>query len=136
MVRLINCSRCGRFFESNGFTSLCTYCLEQDIKDFDKIREYLYKNPGAKMFEVSTNLDISVLQIKRYLREGRLEILEKNNQFLKCERCSKPISSGSYCDDCLKHVNHDFKTAYVGNSLKTSKHHYNYTPYYKNALAE
>jgi len=116
MGKIINCSRCGRFFESDGWTVLCMECIEQDERDFRRIREYLYEKPGAKIFEVSIELDVPVAKIKRYLREDRLEIIEKNNIFLKCEACGKPICSGIYCDDCAKQAGHDYKTIFTGSS--------------------
>lgn len=126
MTILVNCAKCGRFFESDGYVRLCSICIEQDINDFDRIREYLYQHPYAKMFEVSNTLDISIGKIKRYLREGRLEIVEKNNQFLKCEKCGKPICSGIYCDDCQKQVNQNIKVIYTGNAAKKSDQKFSY----------
>ena len=72
MSKLISCSRCGKFFETDGWQTLCLDCIEQDEKDFRRIREYIYEHPGAKIFDVSLNLDVSIAKIKRYLREGRL----------------------------------------------------------------
>lgn len=112
----INCSRCGRFFESNGFIILCPTCYEKDQKDFERIRQYLYEHPRAKIFQVSTDLDMPVSKLKRYLREGRLEIVEKDNQFLKCEACGKSICSGVYCEDCSRKYNIDIRYVYSGNS--------------------
>lgn len=119
-MELKNCERCGRVYKSNGFHAVCPVCFEQDETDFRKIKDYLYEHPCAKVFEVVNELDISVKQIKRYLRENRLEIVEKDNDFLFCETCGKPIRSGKYCDDCYRESNHDFKVIYTGNY--NSKH--------------
>jgi len=129
MSFFINCTRCGKFFETNGFYDMCPICLKLDIEDFDRIRQYLLEHPGAKLFEVSTSLNIPISQIKRYLREERLEILEKDNPFLKCASCHKPISTGQYCDDCAKSSPHSFKTTYVGNSSKASVYNSDYNLY-------
>jgi uncharacterized protein len=115
MSRLINCTSCGRFFEATGLVNVCSNCIEQDKKDFDRIRDYLYIHPKAKIFEVANNLDILVPKIKRYLRDGRLEIIEKDNLFLKCEQCGKPICSGVKCEDCLKQSTHGYKSSFVKN---------------------
>lgn len=121
MVKLVTCSICGRFFELNGFRAVCPNCIEKDMNEFNRIRDYLYVHPRAKIFEVSTNLDIPVPVIKRYLREGRLEIIEKQNLFLKCEKCGKPVCSGTQCEDCQKQSAHDFKTAFAGSALGKGK---------------
>lgn len=126
MTKPVNCPRCGKLHESDSTMALCPECYEQDLMDFDRIREYLFLHPGAKIFEVSNNLNISIFRIKRYLREGRLEIIEKNNAFLKCEICGRPICSGNYCDDCVKQATHDYKTAYTGNTTGKSSNKLNY----------
>ena len=96
MDELKNCKICGRLFQPIGFFERCPHCIDRDEEDFSKIREYLIIHPFAKIFEVSINLNISVNKIKRFLRDGRMEIVEKNNQFLKCEICGKSICSGQY----------------------------------------
>lgn len=126
MKKRINCSMCGRFFESNGFSTLCTECFKQDMETFDKIREYLYENPRAHMFEVATNLSISISTIKRYLREGRLEIVEENNLFLKCKICGSSIRAGHYCESCSAKANHDYKSFYTGRANKNADSRLNY----------
>jgi len=40
---------------------------------FQKIKDYLNVHPCAKIFDVVADLNISIKQIKRYLRESRLE---------------------------------------------------------------
>lgn len=112
---MINCEHCGRVFNSNGFFKVCPICMEKDEKDFSKIKEYLYEHPCAKIFDVVTDLDMPVKKIKRYLRESRLEIIEKDNHFLFCEMCGKPIRSGQYCDECYREFHRDFKTIYIDN---------------------
>ncbi len=118
MAEIKTCKLCGKLFEGNQLLETCPPCHEKDEKDFDRIRQYLDIHPAAKVFEVSTSLNIPVFQIKRYLREGRLEILEKNQRFLLCERCGKPISSGYYCDECPKELPHNYKSYYAGAGLK------------------
>lgn len=126
MENNITCSRCGRLFTPSGFTSLCIDCLKQDMETFDRIREYLYENPCAHMFDVATNTHVSINTIKKYLREGRLEIVEDNNQFLKCIKCGTPIKAGNYCDACSSKANHDFKTLFKGKQANYFKPGLNY----------
>lgn len=115
MEQIINCRRCGKVIHSNGYSDLCIECGEKDERDFARIRDYLREHQRANIYEVSTNVDIAVSQIKKYLREGRLEIVEKINPFLDCEICGKPIQSGKYCDECFKQAHHDFKVVYADN---------------------
>lgn len=117
MDELKNCKVCGRLFQEIGLFDRCPNCFQRDEEDFNKIREYLFIHPYAKIFEVSVNLNISINKIKRFLRDGRMEIIEKNNQFLKCECCGKSICSGQYCEECTKTVTHDYRSYYVGQAL-------------------
>lgn len=128
MDKFANCAICGRLYEANGFRSVCPECLQRDTADFDKIRDFLYIHPRAKVFEVSNSLDIPIPVIKRYLREGRLEIIEKNNRFLLCDKCGKPICSGTLCDDCRNQSPHDFKTFYTGSNAVKKQTRITYVP--------
>jgi uncharacterized protein len=132
MNELKNCKICGRLFQLSSFYERCPICIERDEEDFSKIREYLDLHPFAKIFEVSTNLNISISKIKRYLRDGRIEIVEKNNQFLKCEICGRSICSGHYCEECCKSNVHDFTSYYVGGAKhkkEETKINYKKNPY-------
>jgi len=136
MSQMINCKKCGKLFNSTGFSDKCIDCYKEDEMTFDKIREYVKEHPGAKVFEVSTCLDISIKRIKQYLREGRLEIVEKNNHFLGCEKCGKPIQSGRYCDDCYKQaLNSDMKVIYTEKFDSNKEHKINYMSKYENRKA-
>jgi flagellar operon protein (TIGR03826 family) len=96
-----NCRRCGKIYNYIGGAPICPLCREADEENFKRVKEYLYKNPGATMSEVSTILDISVERIKAYLKEGRLEIINnEGNLILECESCGKAIKTGRFCDDC------------------------------------
>lgn len=106
-----NCRKCGKIFTYLGGAPICPACKQVDEEDFKRIKEYLYKNPGAGLNQVSVELDIGVEKIKRFLKEGRLEIVStEGNMFLECENCGKSIKSGRYCDDCEKDMAANFKS--------------------------
>lgn len=103
-----NCRRCGKIYNYIGGAPICPVCKEADEADFRRVKEYLYKNPGATMSEVSTVLEISVERIKGYLKEGRLEIVSnEGNMVLECESCGKAIRTGRFCDECSKGLARD-----------------------------
>lgn len=109
MDELKNCSICGKVYQSNEFTNCCPNCIELENNDFEIIREYLYQHPLASIYEVATNLDLTINKIKHFLRDGRLEVVGKDNIFLSCKTCGKPIHSGWYCEDCLRQAKSDAK---------------------------
>lgn len=109
-----NCRRCGKIFTYMGGAPVCQACKQADEEDFKKVKEYLYKNPGSSMTQVSNDLEISVEKIKRYLKDGRLEITSSDgNMILECETCGKAIKSGRFCDECERDLAAGFKSTAV-----------------------
>ncbi|MCK9217302.1 MAG: MerR family transcriptional regulator [Firmicutes bacterium] len=100
MAELRNCARCGKLFPYIG-RPICNRCVEKEEEEFKIVKEYIYDNPGATVFEVADATEVSVDKIMRFLREERLEISSENvNLILECESCSRPIKSGRYCEEC------------------------------------
>lgn len=95
-----SCKVCGKFFESDVAAEYCPVCKKTDDIMYTAVRNFLLEKPRSSIFTVTSELKIPVKVIKRFLREDRLEIVESDNSFLKCDRCGKPISSGYYCRDC------------------------------------
>lgn len=108
MPDLRNCRRCGKMYNYLGGPPICMDCKNADEETFKKVKEYLYKNPGAALSQVATELEVSVEKIKMFLREGRLEITEDSNVILECERCGKAIRTGRYCKECQNELGNDF----------------------------
>ncbi len=112
MPEVRNCRRCGRVYSYIGGAPICPDCKKQDEEDFQKVKEYLYQNRGASINQVSVDVDISVEKIKRYLKEGRLEIIgDDGNMILECENCGKSIKSGRFCEECERQLQSGFKSA-------------------------
>lgn len=108
-MNVVNCSRCGKLFQHNGISNYCPLCVQEDEENFKRIKDYLYNYPKSTVMEVAEALDIAVKQIKHYLREGRLEVVDAENFFLDCERCGVPIRSGHYCEKCMRELNSGVK---------------------------
>lgn len=124
-----NCRKCGKIFNYLGGSPICPACKQLDEDDFKKIKEYLYDNPRAGLNQVSIELDISVEKIKRFLKDGRLEILsDDGNMILECESCGKSIKSGRYCSECerdltmnLRNTANEMKGSLEGSSEQARK---------------
>lgn len=107
-----NCRKCGRIYNYLGGPPICPVCKQAEEEDFQKVKEYLYDNPGATITQVSTELDIGIEKIKRFLKEGRLEITgDDGNMILECENCGKSIKSGRFCDACERDLTAGFRNA-------------------------
>lgn len=113
-----NCRKCGKVYTYLGGNPICPACKQLDEEDFKKVKDYLYRNPGAGLSQVSVDLEISVDKIKRFLKEGRLEIVSQDgNLFLECEGCGKAINSGRFCDECERELASNFRS--TANQMKS-----------------
>lgn len=113
-----NCKKCGKIFNYIGGAPICPVCMQSEEEDFQKVKAYLYENPGSSITQVSTDLDISIEKIRRFLKEGRLEITgDDGNLTLECENCGKSIKSGRFCEACERDLASGFRVA--ANQIKS-----------------
>lgn len=108
-----NCKRCGRIYQYIGGKPLCYDCKEDDEKDFQRVKEYLYEHPNASMSAVSEATDISIATIRQYLRDERLIISDGSLIGIDCERCGASIKTGRYCKPCGAELATDLKGAFT-----------------------
>ncbi len=94
------CKECGKLFNFMG-RPICPECLKKTDEDFQNVRKYIYDNPNAGIEEAAEETGVSVKTIMRFLREGRLQLRSASGALL-CEKCGKPLSTGSMCEDCKK----------------------------------
>ena len=101
-----NCKGCSRLFNYIGGQPLCPECLKElDVK-FDEVRDYVYDHPRAGMQQVSEEMEVSIAQIKRWIREERLAFSDEAQIGLECEGCGKMIRTGRFCEPCkAKYIN-------------------------------
>lgn len=117
MAELRNCKKCGKLFNYIGGVSMCSECISEDEENYQKIKKYLYENPGASISQLSSDLDMTLETIKRFLRDGRLEIVGDNGiPVMHCERCSEPIKTGRFCDECSRDISKEFSS--IANKMK------------------
>ena len=101
-----NCKGCSRLFNYIGGQPLCPECLKAlDVK-FDEVRDYVYDHPRAGMQQVSEEMEVSIAQIKRWIREERLAFSDEAQVGLECEGCGKMVRTGRFCETCkAKYIN-------------------------------
>ncbi|NLV92561.1 MAG: MerR family transcriptional regulator [Firmicutes bacterium] len=102
-MSLRNCNRCGVVFSSRG-SRICPRCLQREQEEFEIVRDYIRKNPGATVAETSIATEVPVEQINQFVREGRL-ILSRPE--LQCQSCGDLIASGRFCTKCLAAMRRD-----------------------------
>lgn len=96
---IANCPRCGKIF-AKVLTEVCRNCVKEIELEYEKCVEYLRENRGATIYEVSDATEVSVRQITKFIREGRISLMNAPNLGYPCESCGEPIRQGNLCDDC------------------------------------
>ena len=95
------CTECGGVMVFKGVGEYhCERCGFVDYDDYGKVRLYIEENKGATAAEIESAVGVSQRVVRRLLKDGRIEIAEGSNVFLRCELCGKPIRSGQYCPEC------------------------------------
>ena len=116
-----NCKGCGRLFNYNGGMPLCPGCVTKLEEKFQDVKEYLRQNPNAPLSVVSEENDVSVKQIKQWVREERLTFTEESQITLECENCGSKIRTGRFCDKCKTSLHNDLSGAIKKSGTITSK---------------
>ncbi|MDD5900132.1 MAG: flagellar protein [Lachnospiraceae bacterium] len=101
-----NCKGCSRLFNYIGGQPFCPECSKALDLKFDEVRDYVYEHPRAGIQQVAEDNDVTVAQIKRWIREERLAFSEDSQVGLECEGCGKMIRTGRFCEGCkTKYIN-------------------------------
>jgi hypothetical protein len=60
----------------------------------------LRKNRGATIYEVSEAAEVSMKQITKFIREGRISLFDAPNMSYPCEVCGLLIRDNHMCEAC------------------------------------
>jgi flagellar operon protein (TIGR03826 family) len=95
-----NCRGCGRLFNYLSGPPLCPSCLKALDLKFEEVKKYVYDHPRCDMQEVSKECNVSVQQIRQWIREERLSFADDSPIGIDCEGCGATIKTGRYCKAC------------------------------------
>ncbi|MCL1924079.1 MAG: winged helix-turn-helix transcriptional regulator [Defluviitaleaceae bacterium] len=93
---LKNCPRCRKIANLTIY-KFCDDCVREDEETYQKVYDYLRENPGISLVELSTKTEVSTKRITEYVKEGRIQMVEK---ILSCKICSEKIEKGELCLIC------------------------------------
>lgn len=110
-MNVLNCKGCGRLFNAVASERLCPECRKKLDEKFQEVKDYLEEHPTAGMSEISRECDVSVTQIKRWIREERLAFSENSVEGIECENCGKLIKTGRFCDTCKAKISDNLMRA-------------------------
>lgn len=94
------CRNCRKLFNSLFNKQICPACEEKLEKDLAKVKDYLWSHKGASLNEVGRECDVNPAQIRQWLKEERIQLLDGSAIELFCDTCGAPITSGRFCDKC------------------------------------
>jgi len=99
--KLANCVRCDALFVKT-IRDICPKCHSEVEKEYDKCSQFLRKreNRGANIQQLSEATGVSIKQITRFIKEGRISTAGNPNLAYPCENCGTPILSGHLCETC------------------------------------
>ena len=110
-MEIRNCKNCKKLFNYLQGPQLCPACVEELEKKFAEVKKYVWDNKGANIDQVSEACEVSVKQIKQWIREERLVFSDAALGGITCESCGTPICSGRFCEACK---------AQLGNTLQSA----------------
>lgn len=116
-----NCRNCGRIFNYLTGPLTCQRCREKMEVKFQEVKEYIRKNPGVGIPEVSDACDVEPNQIRQWLRDERLELTENSPIYMTCEGCGKSIRCGRFCEKCKNSTAAGLKNVLRENTPEPSK---------------
>lgn len=110
-MEVVTCSGCGKLFNYMRGQRLCPSCTKRQEDKFLEVKKFVRENPNVDIQTVSSEMDVSVAQIKRWIREERLIFTDDSPVGLPCESCGKMIKTGRYCDACKNNLSNGLRQA-------------------------
>lgn len=111
-MNVINCRTCGRLFNVLGSERICPACQKALEDKFQEVKQYLDDNPHATVEQTATDTEVSVKQIKQWVREERLMLSSATVAGITCEKCGVPIRTGRFCEKCKANMANELENVY------------------------
>lgn len=114
------CPKCGtNMVYAFGEVYECPNCGDKEYTDFGKIREYLEEHGPQNAVTIADATGVSVKVIQKFLYQGRIEIPDGSDSYIKCQMCGADIRYGRLCPECTAKLNKDKQAmVYVGEKPK------------------
>ena len=105
------CRSCGRMFNYIAGPPRCPACAEKLEKKFQQVKAYIWDNKTATLEQISEDNDVSVKQLRQWVREERLCFTDDSPVGLECESCGATIKTGRFCANCRGKLNSTLMSA-------------------------
>jgi len=100
---------------------VCPACVREIDKEYETCANYLRENRGASITELSEETGVSIRQITKFIREGRISLMDAPNLSYPCESCGVLIQSNNLCDSCRNRLVNASKNLFSNESLAQEK---------------
>lgn len=94
------CKQCRRLFNYLNGEPICPNCKDMLEKKFVEVKEFVRENKSMGIKEVAEANNVTVNQIRRWIRAERLSFSEDSGVGIDCESCGRMIRSGRLCQAC------------------------------------
>ena len=111
-MNVTNCRSCGRLFNRFADEKVCPECKRNLEDKFYQVKTYLEDHPKCPLEELATENDVTVRQLKQWVREERLVFSEDSPVGIECENCGAMIRCGKYCEKCKSNLANVLSSAY------------------------
>ena len=71
-MEVITCKSCGKIFNYISGSRVCPQCVKKMDEKFAEVKKYVYDHPKIGINELAEEMDVSIRQIKRWVKEERL----------------------------------------------------------------
>ncbi len=109
------CRSCGRLFNYITGQPICPACKDELEKKFQIVKQYIWENKRATLEQISEENEVSVKQLKQWVKEERLSFSEDSPIGLSCENCGADIKTGRFCQACKNKLGDKISSAIVRN---------------------
>ena len=117
-MEIVSCKECGKLFNFIRGQRVCPACSRKLEDKFMEVKKYVREHPNVDVKELSEEMDVSIRQINRWVREERLVFSDDSPVGLPCESCGVTIKTGRFCDKCKAELATGFRHA-AGQDKKT-----------------
>lgn len=104
-----NCKNCGKMFNYIG-KPICPTCEKMVEDKFQQVKQYVKEHKEASITEVAEENEVSVNQIKRWVRQERLAFSDESMVGLECENCGTMIKTGRFCESCKQKLQNNLSS--------------------------
>lgn len=116
-----SCKSCGKLFNYLQGPPICQACRKKLEDKFTEVRNYIRENDMATMQEIAEATEVSVKQLKQWVREERLTFSDKSPVGIECESCGAMIRTGRFCDKCKGNIANNLTKMYAVTPPKQEK---------------